>query len=301
MHHFAVVCKSTGVKVESVKTVKVPGDFALNSIKARGGDSSQNKAMVEPIPHLEEKFGAYVVAHPAGQPEMRVEVQVDVVAYKETGLQCKLNRNFTAKTGKPQVPPKVVVTADSGAQVDCINKNMLRKLGLSVENLIATSVKLGCANGTAANVMGTFFAKVMGVSPKGKRICVRTLVYVLRHGGSLLSRTTMEKFGILPVGFPCIGDQDDGQRVAGGQQVQDEVLRLEAILRSGAVDGSNIGAVRQPAGQCDPLFLRMGRFILDNNFLIFKSINQIEDLCKYAVYHVEELDELYNTEAFNSF
>ena len=53
-------------------------------------------------------------------------------------------------------PPKAVFTADTGAQVDCVARNQLKRLGLSEQDLLEASVALGCTNDTKAGVLGAF-------------------------------------------------------------------------------------------------------------------------------------------------
>ena len=51
-------------------------------------------------------------------------------------------------------------------------------------------VLVGCADETRAEVLGVYFGKVM-VMEGFEEVQVRVLFYVLRKGGSILSRHTM--------------------------------------------------------------------------------------------------------------
>ena len=72
----------------------------------------------------------------------------------------KLQKKFTNRQGKFIKPPKAVFTADSGAQVDCVARNQLKRLGLSEQDLLEAAVTLGCANNTKAGMLGAFWGKV---------------------------------------------------------------------------------------------------------------------------------------------
>ena len=66
--------------------------------------------------------GELVVAKPEPQPKVGIEIQVNVQAYRQFGLTCKLGKQFTSQRGQLLTPPKVTMVTDTGAQVDCIIK-----------------------------------------------------------------------------------------------------------------------------------------------------------------------------------
>ena len=51
-------------------------------------------------------------------------------------------------------------TADTGAQCFLLGSDHLPGLGLCVENLLRSDINLSCANSTAADNLGVFYAKV---------------------------------------------------------------------------------------------------------------------------------------------
>ena len=83
-----------------------------------------------------EVNGKYQIAKPVEQPKLQVEVQVDIKTYREFGMADKLQKKFTNRQGKFVKPPKAVFTADTGAQVDCVARNQLKRLGLSEKDLL---------------------------------------------------------------------------------------------------------------------------------------------------------------------
>ena len=75
------------------------------------------------------------------------------------------------------------LTADSGAQVTACNVDKLSLLGLRWKDLLSTASGLECAH---------------------KEDTVRSL-YVMKHGGDLLSREVLRQLGFLPPEFPKVG------------------------------------------------------------------------------------------------
>ena len=110
-------------------------------------------------------------------------------------------------------------------------------LGLRRKDLLSTAVGLECANKEDANVLGVFIGKVVAEDGNGNSITVQSLVYVMKHGGDLLSREVLRQLGVLPPEFPKIG-QDRLQKT----KWIGLVLGMKVISRP----------MFQPRGQCDP-------------------------------------------------
>merc|ERR1711895_105966 len=127
-----------------------------------------------------------VVAMPRAHPGVRVQVEVNTDMYKRTGLPLKM--------GKLLQIPKVQLLCDTGAQVDCLNKRKLHALGLVENQLLSPEVVVGCANESPAGVLGVFFGKVTAMEGL-RKVQVQVLLFVLKHGGNILSRHTCEKLG----------------------------------------------------------------------------------------------------------
>ena len=136
------------------------------------------------------------------------------------------------------------LTVDSGAQVTACNVSLL---GLRQRNLLSTAVGLECANMEDmedANVLGVFFGRVVAKDGYGNTITAKSLVYVMKHGGDLLSREVLTHLGVLPPEFPKVG------QFSGGQV---ETSRVDKVGVSGDVDkGPGDQGMFQPHGQCDP-------------------------------------------------
>merc|ERR1711888_105772 len=184
----------------------------------QGGLKAHGLEIKEPVPHL--RFGEKVViGAPLPQPVLKVTLMVDMEFYKRTGLRLP-----SVKTVK-SVPIKL--TADSGAQVTACNVDKLSLLGLKKKDLLSTAVGLECANKEDANVLGVFIGKVQAKDDRGNTITVQSLVYVMKHGGDLLSREVLRELGVLPPEFPKVGQFSAGQGETG---------RVDKVGVSGDVD-----------------------------------------------------------------
>ena len=101
----------------------------------------------------------------------------------------------------------IKLTADSGAQVTACNVDKLSLLGLRKKDLLSTAVGLECANKEDANVLGAFVGKVLAKDDGGDTFTVQTLVYVMKHGGDLLSQEVLRSphVGLSPAGALRLG------------------------------------------------------------------------------------------------
>ena len=185
----------------------------------------------EPVPHL--RFGEDImIKAPLPQPVLLVSLMVDINFYKQMGLRAPPTKKIQS------VPMKL--TADSGAQVTACNVDKLSLLGLRRKDLLSTMVGLECANKEDANVLGVFIGNVVAKDESGNDITASTLVYVMKHGGDLLSREILKQLGVLPPEFPKVGQFMSKHRV--------DVV---------SVDGNTDKVPEkkemfQPLGQCDP-------------------------------------------------
>ena len=51
-------------------------------------------------------------------------------------------------------------------------------------------------------MLGVFIGEIVAKDSRGKTITVQSLVYVMKHGGDLLSREVLKQLGVLPPEFP---------------------------------------------------------------------------------------------------
>ena len=81
-----------------------------------------------------------------------------------------------------------------------------------MKDLLSTAVGLWCANKEDASVLGVFIGKVLDNDDCGNSVAVQSLVYVIKHGGDLLSREVLKQLGVLPpgrLGKVTIGGNED--------------------------------------------------------------------------------------------
>ena len=179
--HFSGSCQTPKPKVDSIKETQF--ETELSTLQAVSlVDSRGNKYKLSPndlVPHMVETDGEFKVVKPESQPRIDIEIQVDIAAYKQFGLQCKLGKQFTDRKGRLLEPPKMSMVTDTGAQVDCLSKDKLKCLGLNELSLLKTELSLGCANKTDAGILGAFWGKVVHKA-NGNNTVVRVLFYVLR-------------------------------------------------------------------------------------------------------------------------
>ena len=119
-------------------------------------------------------------------------------------------------------------------------------LGLRRKDLLSTAVGLECANREDANVLGVFIGKIVAKDDDKNVIIVQSLVYVMKHGGDLLSREVLRQLGVLPAEFPKIGQfGPDGQAVKS---------KVDKVSVGGDDDEETVKqqTMFQPSGQCDP-------------------------------------------------
>ena len=201
-------CKKVTLKVDRVdgqNEKKAPGKEVMAVGAVRDGFGKVIKlSNTSPVPHMMDVKGEFVAGMPRSHPALQVQVEIDIQAYEEFGLSLRLGRSFMTRQGKLLHVPKVELLCDTGAQVDCVGVKRLKSLGLVEEQLLQPAVGVGCANETAAGVVGIFFGKVTAVAGD-KRIKVKVMFYVLKKGGDLLSRHTCERLGVIDAEFPKVG------------------------------------------------------------------------------------------------
>ena len=83
-------------------------------------------------------------------------------------------------------------TTNTGAQCFLLGSDHLAGLGLCVENLLRSEIKLSCANSTAAGNLGVFYAKVRGEHHlTAESVKTRAMVYVINGDIVLVSRSVL--------------------------------------------------------------------------------------------------------------
>ena len=261
-NHFTARClskpkaKANMLKLNRMKT-KVQTVINKESEKNKPDRFKNMKPLTHEI--YDDEKAEYVKKLPPKDAKIHISMQVDSEAYinHKPELPCSMMKEFCVKKGsnwvqdKTKSTPKTDMTADTGAQVDIVGKDRLHKLGLTVEELLKTSVGLDCANNIEAGVLGVFFAKISGNSiVSGDKLIVNRMVYVIKGNCCLMSKATLTALGCLPENFPEIG-RFTASHVEGADGVVAGCLAQVAAGRPPQAADSH-SPVRQPEGQCDP-------------------------------------------------
>ena len=110
-----------------------------------------------------------------------------------------------------------------------------------MKDLLSTAVGLWCANKEDASVLGVFSGKVLDNDDCGNSVAVQSLVYVIKHGGDLLSREVLKQLGVLP----------PDPKICQYGSPQGEKGRLGKVIIGGNEDKAAVEMFR-PHSQRDP-------------------------------------------------
>ena len=82
----------------NMNTLQLHQVISLRDTKGRRYNLSPD----EKVPHMIDMNRELVARNPEPQPRMDIKIQVDVAAYQQFGLECKLGKQFTDRKGRPQ-------------------------------------------------------------------------------------------------------------------------------------------------------------------------------------------------------
>ena len=174
-----------------------------------------------PLDHMtyDQARGKYIQQQPPKDASISMTIQVDsdeylclVPKFLLTIAKSHCMWNGTKWPHNQSKPlPMILMSADTGAQVDTIGPQHLAKLGLDEEGLLRSSVGLFCADDSKATYLGVFLAKITGTSKEtGQSNTVHSMIYMIRGANCLMSRSTLQGLGCLPKSFPEVGKYDEG-------------------------------------------------------------------------------------------
>merc|ERR1712030_188752 len=120
--HFSISCHKPRAKVDRLQQIQQEDQDAAQVLGIKSYsplvslvDSQGNKHVLsskDKIPHMVDNNGELQIASPEPQPRIDVEIQVDVAAYKQFGMECKLGKQFTDHRGRLFEPPKMSIVTD---------------------------------------------------------------------------------------------------------------------------------------------------------------------------------------------
>jgi hypothetical protein len=115
-----------------------------------------------------------------------------------------------------QQKDKVLETsiADIGAQCFIIGNNHHRGLGFDMSSHLQSEITLNCADSTAADNLGVFFANIIGEQHETEEVVgTKTMVYVIERDIILVTWVILETLDCILETFPQVGlfltDDDD--------------------------------------------------------------------------------------------
>ena len=100
--------------------------------------------------------------------------------------------------------------ADTGCHSCLAVLKVMKKLGLSVRDLILVDIEMHAANNNNIHILGATILRLSGKNNKGGEHSTRQIVYMTDNTDKLfLSREACADLGIIPNTFPTIGDAKD--------------------------------------------------------------------------------------------
>ena len=134
------------------------------------------------------------------QPYIRLQMSTQREDYNHFGFPLRA----------PQARSFISAMADTGCQSCLAGLKVMKKLGLSVRDLIPVDIEMHTANNNNIRILGATILRLSGKNNKGGEHSTRQIVYVTDNTDKLfLSREACTDLGIIPNTFPTIGDAED--------------------------------------------------------------------------------------------
>ena len=134
------------------------------------------------------------------QPYIRLRMSIRREDYDHFGFLLRV----------PQEQSFVSAMADTGCQSCLAGLKVVKKLGLSVKDLIPVEIKIHAADNHNIRILGATILRLSGKDAKGEEQSTRQMVYVTDNTDKLfLSREACVDLGIIPVTFPTMGDAEE--------------------------------------------------------------------------------------------
>ena len=133
------------------------------------------------------------------QPYVRLQMNIQREDYD----------HFVFPLRVPQARSFVSAMADTGCQSCLAGLKVMKKLGVSVKDLIPVNIKMRAANNDNIRILGATVLRLSGKSNEGEKRSTRQMVYVTDNTDKLfLSREACVDLGIIPNTFPTIGETE---------------------------------------------------------------------------------------------
>ena len=133
------------------------------------------------------------------QPYVRLQVKIRREDYDHLGFPFRVQ----------QARSFVSAMADTGCQSCLAGLKVIKKLGVSIRDLIPVNIKMQAANNDNIRILGAAILRLSGKS-NGEERSTRQMVYVTDNTDKLfLSREACVDIGIIPNTFPTIGEAEE--------------------------------------------------------------------------------------------
>ena len=130
------------------------------------------------------------------QPYIRLRMNIHHEDYNHFGFPLRV----------PQAQSFVSAMADTGCQSCLAGLKVVKKLDVSIEDLIPVTIKMQTANNENIHIIGATILRLSGKSRKGEERFTRQIVYVTDSIDKLfLSWEACVDLGIIPNTFSTIG------------------------------------------------------------------------------------------------
>ena len=198
-HHFEKMCRSKhGAK--PTRSTEHEDTISDTLCQVSSTDSTKRASMDH---HVFDKLTkTWLRRCSKSQPYIRLQVSIQREDYNHFGFPLRV----------PQARSFVSAMADTGCQSCLAGLKVVKKLGVSVKDLIPVNNEMRAANNDNIHILGATILRLSGKSNEGKERSTRQMVYVTDNTDKLfLSREACIDLGIIPKTFPTIGEAEEAE------------------------------------------------------------------------------------------
>ena len=193
-HHFEKMCRGKqGTK--PAKSTEHEDTISDSLCGVTSTDSTKGTSLAH---HIFNKFTKeWLRRRSKPQPYVRLQMSIQREDYNHFGFPLKV----------PQAQSFVSAMADTGCQSCLAGLKVVKKLGLSVGDLIPVDIEMHAANNNNIRILG---ATILRLSGKNNKQSTRQMVYVTDNTDKLfLSREACVDLEIIPETFPTMGEAEE--------------------------------------------------------------------------------------------
>ena len=196
-HHFERMCRGKHDLKPATNTEHE--DAISNALCQITSTDSTKRASVDH--HVFDKVTkGWLRRRSKSQPYVRLQMNIQREDYDHFGFSLRV----------PQARSFVSAMADTGCQSCLAGLKVVKRLGISVKDLIPVSIKMQAANNDSIRILGATILRLSGRNNEGDERSTRQMVYVTDSTDKLfLSREACVDLGIIPNTFPTVGEAEE--------------------------------------------------------------------------------------------